>query len=113
MKKLLLILFLIPSLLFSQQYGTASHYSVKCNGGTTTASGKRLDDRKSTAAHRSLPFGTKVKVTNLRNGKSEIVTITDRGPFKNGRVIDVSQKAAEKLDFKRQGLARVKLEVVK
>jgi rare lipoprotein A len=64
------------------------------------------------AAHRTLPFGTHVRVTNLGNGRSAIVTIVDRGPFIRGRLIDVSTRAAEVLDFKRAGVARVKVEVV-
>jgi rare lipoprotein A len=66
----------------SVQHGQASWYSVKTNTGTRTASGQRLDNKAATAAHRTLPMGTKVRVINERNGKSEIVTITDRGPFK-------------------------------
>ena len=63
-------------------------------------------------AHRTLPFGTHVRVTNLDNGRSAIVTIVDRGPFIRGRIIDVSTSAAEALDFKRAGVARVKVEIV-
>ena len=65
-----------------------------------------------TAAHRTLPFGTHVQVTNLSNGRSVVVTITDRGPFARGRVIDVSRRAARKLAFLRDGTTRVRLEVV-
>jgi rare lipoprotein A len=64
------------------------------------------------AAHRTLPMGAHVRVTNLSNGRSAIVTIVDRGPFTPGRIIDVSTRAAEMLDFKRAGLARVKVELV-
>jgi rare lipoprotein A len=64
------------------------------------------------AAHRTLPFGTQVRVTNLGNGRSAIVTIVDRGPFIRGRIIDVSTGAAEALDFRRAGVARVRVEVV-
>jgi len=63
-------------------------------------------------AHRTLPFGTHVRVTNLSNGRSAIVMIVDRGPFIRGRIIDVSTRAAEMLDFKRAGTARVRVEVV-
>lgn len=93
--------------------GKASWYSVSTNGGTKTASGKRLYDNGMTAAHRTLPFGTRVKVTNLRNGKSEIVTITDRGPFIRGRIIDVTIGTARKLNFVRSGVVPVKIEVIK
>ncbi len=63
-------------------------------------------------AHRTLPFGAHVRVTNLGNGRSVIVTIVDRGPFIRGRIIDVSTRAAEALDFKRAGVANVRVEVV-
>lgn len=75
-----------------EQRGIASVYSTK--HGTRTASGRKLVDSHLTAAHRTLPFGTAVRVTNLRNGKSVVVTITDRGPFVRGRVIDLTQAAA-------------------
>lgn len=65
-----------------------------------------------TAAHRSLPFGTRVRVTNLGNGRIVVVVVNDRGPFVRGRVIDVSKAAARRLDIVRSGLARVRVEVV-
>lgn len=95
------------------QSGEASWYSTRCNGGTQTASGKRLENHASTAAHKTLPFGTRVKVTHIKNGKSEIVTIQDRGPYTKGRVIDVTVGVAERLGFKSNGIAKVKLEVLK
>ena len=95
------------------QSGEASWYSTSCNGGTKTASGIKLQDHAATAAHKTLPFGTRVKVTNSKNEKSEIVRITDRGPYKHGRVIDVTAGVAHRLGFKSQGVARVKLEVLK
>ncbi len=95
------------------EYGKASFYSVKTNRGSITASGERLNDTKLTAAHRTLPFGSIVKVTNLSNGRSVIVRINDRGPFISGRVIDVSLAAATSLDFKHKGITRVKVENVK
>lgn len=70
----------------------ASYYADKFNG-KRTSSGKRFDNNKYTAAHRKLPFGTRVKVTNVANGKSVVVEITDRGPFSRGREIDLSKKA--------------------
>jgi len=93
------------------QVGFASYYDSRFHGGRT-ASGERYDEKALTAAHRTLPFGTHVEVTNLSNGKSVVVTITDRGPFTRGRVIDVSRRAARKLDFLRDGTTRVRLEVV-
>jgi len=87
--------------------GVASVYSS--HEGTKTASGVKLDDQALTAAHRSLPFGSKVRVTNAKNGQSVVVTITDRGPFVAGRVIDVTPAAARALGF--NGLAPVNLEV--
>jgi rare lipoprotein A (peptidoglycan hydrolase) len=77
-----------------------------------TASGEVFDKRAMTAAHPTLPFGTLVAVTNLRNGKKTVVRINDRGPFKPGRIIDVSEAAAEILEMQARGLAPVKLEVV-
>jgi rare lipoprotein A len=77
-----------------------------------TASGRRFDMFELTAAHRSLPFGSKVKVTNLRTHKSVIVTITDRGVLDADRVIDLSYAAAEKLDMIRMGVDPVRLEVL-
>lgn len=95
------------------EIGIASWYSVKCNGGTHTASGQKLHNYSNTAAHKTLPFGTKVKVTNLRNGKSEIVKINNRGPFIKGRIIDVTIGVAEKLGFKKNGIVKVKVEILK
>jgi rare lipoprotein A len=93
------------------EVGTASYYTARDYGGRT-ASGERYDDHDMTAAHRTLPFGTRVRVTNLENGRSVIVTINDRGPFRKGRVIDVSKRAARTLGFLREGTTRVKIEVV-
>lgn len=95
------------------QTGTASWYGVKCNGGTRTASGIRLQDNASTAAHKTLPMGTEVKVTNLSNGKFEIVKITDRGPYIKGRIIDVTSGVAKRIGFHKNGITKVKVEVVK
>ena len=91
--------------------GVASYYADKFQG-RRTASGERFDQRKMTAAHRTLPFGTRVRVTNATNGRSVVVRVNDRGPFVNGRVIDVSRAAAEKLGMVRAGLAQVKVEVL-
>src|SRR5262249_6059772 len=89
------------------QSGIASVYSSK--QGSKTASGKRLNDGALTAAHRSLPFGTKVRVTNKRSGRSVVVIITDRGPFVRGRVIDLTMAGASAIGMG-FGLAPVTLE---
>jgi len=92
--------------------GKASYYSTRCNGGTQTASGERLRNDAPTAAHKTLPMGTKVRVINLRNGKSEIVTINDRGPYIRGRIIDVTIGVAKRLGFLTSGVIPVKVEVL-
>ena len=97
----------------SVQRGKASWYSVKTNAGGRTASGASLSNHSATAAHKTLPLGTQVRVTNESNGKSEVVTITDRGPFVRGRIIDVTSGAAERLGFLKRGIAMVKVEVLK
>jgi peptidoglycan lytic transglycosylase len=89
--------------------GVASVYSIDDNNGTGTASGQKLDDDALTAAHKSLPFGTKVKVTNKNNGRTVVVTINDRGPFVRGRVIDLTPAGARALGF--NGLTQVTLNV--
>lgn len=88
--------------------GGASWYAL----GSRTASGERMNAAHLTAAHRSLRFGTKVKVTNRRNGKSVVVRINDRGPFVRGRVLDVSKAAARSLGMISSGTAKVCFEVV-
>jgi rare lipoprotein A len=88
--------------------GLASFYG----SGQQTANGERFNPRELTAAHRTLPFGTKVRVTNVRSGRTVTVRINDRGPFVPGRVIDLSQAAAEELGIVGRGLAKVKLDVV-
>ncbi|QPC86277.1 septal ring lytic transglycosylase RlpA family protein [Mesorhizobium sp. NBSH29] len=79
----------------SAQCGGASWYALT----SITASGERMNPAAMTAAHRSLPFGTKLKVTNKRNGKAVVVRINDRGPFAKGRVLDLSKAAARQLGF--------------
>ena len=93
------------------QTGKASFYADKFEG-VFTASGERYRHNKLTGAHKTLPFGTKVRVTNTENDLSVEVVINDRGPYVEGRVIDLSKSAAEKLGFVNKGLADVKLEVV-
>jgi rare lipoprotein A len=88
--------------------GMASYYADKYQG-RPTASGERFDMNDLTAAHKTLPFGTRVRVTNLDNGKSVTVRINDRGPFVKGRVIDLSLAAAKRLDMVKAGVAPVKL----
>jgi rare lipoprotein A len=90
------------------QCGKASWYALH----SRTASGERMNPAALTAAHRSLPFGTTVRVENLSNGKSVLVRINDRGPFVRGRVIDVSRAAASKLGFIGAGVAKVRLSVL-
>ena len=90
----------------------ASYYADKFNG-RRTASGRKFDNNKYTAAHRKFPFGTKVKVTNEQNGKSVIVEITDRGPFIKGREIDLSKRAFMDIAGSRYGGAlRVMIEII-
>lgn len=92
--------------------GIASFYDAKFQG-RRTASGERFNNSALTAAHKSLPFGSLVKVTNVRNSKSVVVRINDRGPYVRGRVIDLSKAAAKKIGLSHTGTARVKLEVLK
>jgi len=90
--------------------GTANFYSDKFQG-KKTASGAVYDKNKLTASHKTLPYGTKVKVTNLDNGKSVVVTVNDRMKPGNPAVIDVTRRAAQDLGFTKTGKAKVKLEV--
>jgi len=78
-----------------------------------TANGERFDKRAMTAAHRTLPFGSVVRVTHVLSGRQVVVRINDRGPFKPGRIIDLSEAAADRLGFRAHGLAHVQLEVLK
>jgi rare lipoprotein A len=97
---------------FSQvQTGKASFYADKFEG-TPTASGEKYRHNKLTGAHKTLPFGTRVRITNLANNESVEVVINDRGPYVENRIIDLSKAAAEKLGFVTQGLADIRLEVV-
>jgi rare lipoprotein A len=89
-------------------YGLASFYTHE----SETASGEKFDAQELTAAHRTLPFGTRVRVTNVSTGRSVTVRVNDRGPFIPGRVIDVSSSAAETLGITGQGIAKVKLDVL-
>ncbi|HEX6504155.1 MAG TPA: septal ring lytic transglycosylase RlpA family protein [Terriglobales bacterium] len=93
------------------QIGTASWYGEYFQG-RETASGEPYDMHDLTAAHPTLPLGTFVRVTNLRNGRSVVLRVNDRGPVVEGRIIDVSYNAAKVLGFKAQGLQRVRLDLV-
>lgn len=94
-----------------QQQGMASWYGPGFHG-RRSASGERFNQNAMTAAHRTLPFGTQVRVTNLHNGQSTVVRINDRGPFTGGRVIDLSAAAARKIGMMSSGVAPVKLEIL-
>ena len=91
--------------------GLASWYGERFQG-RPTASGEPFDMRALTAAHRTLPFGTRVRVTHLENGRSVVVRVNDRGPFVEGRIIDLSRAAAEEIDMVEEGTARVRVEVL-
>jgi rare lipoprotein A len=92
------------------QTGSASWYGAECS---RTACGERYDPDSLTAAHRSLPFGTMVSVKNLATGRTVTVRINNRGPFRKGRVIDVSKRAAQQLGMINSGVAKVEVAVLK
>ena len=100
-----------PSKLIEVVQGAASWYGPGFYG-RTTANGERFSKGTLTAAHRTLPFGTKVRVTNLSNGRSVVVRINDRGPFKYHRVIDLAHGAASQLQMMQAGEVPVKLEIL-
>lgn len=111
---ILFIILLLTTNIYSQnynQYGLASFYADKFEG-HITANGEKYSHSKLTASHLTLPFNTKVKVTNLSNNKSVIVRINDRGPFVKNRIIDLSKSAAEKIGLTKAGVVKVKVEVV-
>jgi len=93
------------------QVGIASYYGGKFHG-RKTANGERFDMNALTAAHKTLPLGTKVRVTHVRTGKSVVVRINDRGPYVKGRVIDLSRRAARELGMIHSGVAKVRVEVL-
>lgn len=127
MKKILLLLLVTLSTAFSQTLlGEASYYTIACNGGTQTASGIPLCDKSYTAASTRFPLGSLVRVTNLANGKSVVVKITDRGPFatSNGktvkplrshptRIVDLSRAAASSIYNLQTGKIKVKATKIK
>ena len=92
--------------------GQASWYGAQ-HQGKKTASGERFNQHALTAAHRTLAFGTRVKVTNTRNNKSVTVRVNDRGPYIKGRIIDLSRAAANKIDMLNSGVAPVRLQVLR
>lgn len=94
----------------TMQEGKASYYSKRATG-SRTASGERVHHDSLTCAHRTFPFGTLLKVRNLSNNKEVIVKVTDRGPFRRGRIIDLSYAAAKELDMIAQGVGTVEVEV--
>jgi len=94
------------------QVGIASYYGSKFHK-KRTANGEIFNMYKVSAAHKTLPLGTKVRVINLKNGKSLTMKINDRGPFAKGRIIDLSYKAAQKLGFVNQGTTKVRIEVIR
>jgi rare lipoprotein A len=104
---------LSAALCFSQTTdGVCSYYSRRHNG-HITAGGQKFDSNALTAAHRKYPMGTKLKVTNLANDKTVVVTVNDRGPFVKGRDISVTRKAAQELGFLKQGVTKVRIEQVR
>lgn len=104
----LALMFALPGAAEAAQCGKASWYSM----GHTTASGERMNANALAAAHRSLPFGTRVRVENLANGQSVVVRINDRGPFIRGRVIDLTRGAAQQIGMIRSGVASVRVTVL-
>ena len=94
---------------FITETGKASYYGDDFNG-RKTANGQTFNKNALTAAHKTLQFGTVVKVTNISNGKTVTVTINDRGPYAKGRIIDLTEKAAASIDMINQGVAEVKLQ---
>lgn len=117
MKKIILLLsaiFTLSSISAQEKFieiGDATYYADYLDG-QTTASGEVFSQDDFTTAHKTLPFGSIVKITNLINGKSVILRVNDRGPFHEGRIVDVSKSAAVKLDFLMEGHVNVKLELV-
>lgn len=123
MKKIVIFLTLLVTLLFTTNVmaktkvnqhstrGEASYYAG-FHHGKKTASGERFNMHSLTAAHRTLPLGSKIKVTNLNNGKEVVVRVNDRGPYAKGRVLDVSLGAAKKLDMIKTGTTKVSIQIL-
>lgn len=106
---LLTTFFMIPCCAQKHQHGKASYYSKRATG-ARSASGQKIHHDSLTCAHRYYPFGTMLKVTNLRNDKSVIVKVIDRGPYGRGRIIDLSWAAAKEIGMIAQGVGTVKVE---
>jgi len=104
----LLVILLLSSCGYTTRKGLASYYADSYEG-KTTANGEIYRQGKITAAHKTLPFGTKVEVTNLSNNKSVVVRINDRGPYISGRIIDLTKAAAKEIDMVGAGVAKVKI----
>jgi rare lipoprotein A len=102
--------FILSYTSYATEIGIASHYSTTTS--SRTANGERLNNNSLTAAHKYLKFGTMVKVTNLSNKKSIVVRINDRGPFKKGRIIDLTKAGAKSLGFYEKGLTKVSVSVI-
>jgi len=102
----------VPSVVRDLGTGVASYYGRRFHG-RLTANGERFNMNAMTAAHKTLAFGTRVRVTNPRNGRSVVVRINDRGPFIKGRTIDLSRGAAQRIGMISSGHARVKLDIIK
>ena len=123
MKKIVTFLTLLVTLLFTTNVmaktkvnqhstrGEASYYAG-FHHGKKTASGERFNMHSLTAAHRTLPLGSKIKVTNLNNGKEVVVRVNDRGPYAKGRVLDVSLGAAKKLGMLKTGTAKISIQIL-
>lgn len=113
----ILIVSLICTLSFNQAIANTINTTIVVASwyqfGKKTASGQRFDPNGLSAAHRTLPFGTKLRLTNPHNGRSIIVTVNDRGPFIRGTGLDVSRGAAQQLGFIRQGKTRLKMQVLR
>ena len=107
----ILLLMIFGSVLHSQEKGKASYYADKFVG-KTTANGEIYQHHLKTAAHKTLPFGTMVKVTNLKNNKSVVVKINDRGPFIKGRIIDLSKSASKQIGGVLPGIIEVEIFVL-
>jgi rare lipoprotein A len=107
----MIVMLATPTISVANEEGAASYYADSLQG-NSTASGEPYDRNEMTAAHRTLAFGTKVRVTNLDNGKSVVVRINDRGPHADSRIIDLSGAAAERIGILDTGEANVRIEVV-
>lgn len=104
----LCLILVVTSCCYTTRKGLASFYADSYEG-KSTANGEIFRQNKITAAHKTLPFGTKVEVTNLSNNKTVVVRINDRGPYVNGRIIDLTKAAAKEIDMVGAGVAKVKI----